>query len=262
MNVGEVRVAEDTDFALLKVLLTRDEGWDCEYKSGNTTVCSRPTDPSNFRMIRLKTTFTDLSADTLYDVLHDPAYRKIWDKHMLESKDLGCLNPNNDVSYYSIKCPAPVRNRDFVLQRSWLQTPKEYYIINHSVFHKSCPRKHGFVRGTSFLTGFLISPNGKGCELGYVTHSDPGGKLPTWVSNKISSVLAPKLIKRLQKASKKYEEWKKVNNPDWKPWLYPEQMEKRVKLDDCVRNDDEGSEASTPEDESDLCMDQLNINDD
>ena len=28
---------------------------------------------------------------------------------MLESKDLGCLNPNNDISYYSIKCPAPVR---------------------------------------------------------------------------------------------------------------------------------------------------------
>ena len=28
-------------------------------------------------MIRLKTTFTDISADTLYDVLHDPVYRKV-----------------------------------------------------------------------------------------------------------------------------------------------------------------------------------------
>ena len=30
-----------------------------------------------FRMIRLKTTFTDITADTLYDVLHDPVYRKV-----------------------------------------------------------------------------------------------------------------------------------------------------------------------------------------
>ena len=96
-------------------------------------------------MIRVKTTFTDITADTLYDVLHDPVYRKVshddrreilspdnpppplqtWDKHMLCSRELGVLNPNNDVSYYALQCPPPVKNRDFVLQRSWLQTPQE-----------------------------------------------------------------------------------------------------------------------------------------
>ena len=35
---------------------------------------------NNFRMIRLKTTFTDITADTLYDVLHDPVYRKVTHK--------------------------------------------------------------------------------------------------------------------------------------------------------------------------------------
>ena len=94
-------------------------------------------------MIRLKTVFSDVKPETLYDVLHDPDYRKVeigqiwtlcknmeigklritiwpifqtWDKHMLESKELGMLNPNNDLSYYAIHCPAPVKNRDFVLQ--------------------------------------------------------------------------------------------------------------------------------------------------
>jgi len=257
MQVGEVRIAEDTDFALLKVLLTRDEGWTVEYQSGSTKVSSRAMDPSTFRMIRLKTTFKDVDADTLYDVLHDPDYRKTWDKHMIESKDLGCLNPNNDISYYSLKCPTPMRNRDFVLQRSWLQTPKEYYIINHSVFHKSYPRRNEFIRGVSHLTGFLITPLDKGCELGYVSHSEPGGRLPTWITNKLSSVLAPKMIKKVHKAASNYRNWKKLNRPGWKPWLMPEQMDNRISLQDCVREND--SDVSTPEDESELRENDLHL---
>merc|ERR1712180_503546 len=101
---------------------------------------------SQFRMIRLKTVFSDVKPETLYDVLHDPDYRKTWDKHMLESKELGMLNPNNDLSYYAIHCPAPVKNRDFVLQRS-------------------VPPKKGFIRGISYLTGLLVTPvAGGGCE--------------------------------------------------------------------------------------------------
>ena len=80
---------------------------------------------NHFRMIRLKTVFPDVPADTLYDVLHDPVFRKTWDKHILSSCELGVLNPNNDLSYYALHCPAPLKNRDFVLQRSWLQTSQE-----------------------------------------------------------------------------------------------------------------------------------------
>ena len=60
------------------------------------------------------------------------------------------------VSCLSVSCPAPVKNRDFVIQSSWLQTPGgDYAIINHSVFHRERPGRKGFVRGTSFLTGRL-----------------------------------------------------------------------------------------------------------
>lgn len=260
MNVGEVRIAEDSDFALLKILLTRGDGWELEHTSGSTKVWTRPAENSSFRMIRLKTTFSDISADTLYDVLHDPLYRKTWDKHMLSSRELGVLNPNNDISYYALHCPPPLKNRDFVLQRSWLQTAQEYYIINHSVHHRDYPNQKTFIRGISHLTGFLVTPiDQKSCYLGYVAHSDPGGHLPSWVTNKLSSILAPKMIKRLHKACLNYVAWKRLHNPGHKPWLYPEQVtENRIRISDCVQISRETSGDSSPmEDESSLSESDL-----
>ena len=32
---------------------------------------------------------------------------------------------------------------------------QEYFIINHSVFHKQCPRRKDYIRGVSHLTGKL-----------------------------------------------------------------------------------------------------------
>jgi len=47
----------------------------------------------------------DVSAETLYDVLHDTHYRKKWDSHMIETYDIGRLTVNADVGYYSCEQP-------------------------------------------------------------------------------------------------------------------------------------------------------------
>ncbi len=56
MDVGEVRVAEDRDFELLKIYLQRNDGWRLEYERGDTAVWTRtPPDlnGSAFKMIRV-----------------------------------------------------------------------------------------------------------------------------------------------------------------------------------------------------------------
>lgn len=55
------------------------------------------------------------------------------------------------VLFFSVKCPPPLKNRDFVTQRSWLDLGAEKCIVNHSVNHKVNNRKDLFQATLYFL---------------------------------------------------------------------------------------------------------------
>ncbi|CAK9806100.1 START domain-containing protein 10 [Anthophora quadrimaculata] len=255
MDVGIVKIAEDKDFETLKQLYDDNNNWRLDYNKPDLSVWTKSVPGISFRMVKIRTCFSDVLPETLYDVLHDPEYRKIWDTHVIESKDIGFFNPNNDIGYYSMACPSPLKNRDFVLQRSWLDTGMEQLILNHSVFHKDYPPRKQFVRATSYLTGYIVRPsrNGDGSELGYVSHTDPHGKLPVWLVNKVTQIFAPRMVKKLHKASVAYPNWKLFHNPNYKPWHFPEQIASpRIRIEDCVKSVEERNSKNHYVDESEL----------
>lgn len=100
------RIAEDSDFDQLKKLVDDPEGWIKELDKADTKVWTRPIDGCSFQMVKIQTVFPDITSETLYDVLHDPDYRRVWDTTCLESLEIGLLNVNNDVGYYASKCTA------------------------------------------------------------------------------------------------------------------------------------------------------------
>lgn len=54
MDVNEVRVAEDKDFEVLKIYLSRNDGWVLDYEQGQTSVWTRQASESDFKMIRVR----------------------------------------------------------------------------------------------------------------------------------------------------------------------------------------------------------------
>ncbi|XP_038113791.1 START domain-containing protein 10 [Culex quinquefasciatus] len=234
------RIAEDSDFDALKRLVDDHDGWTLELAKSDTQVYTRPVPGCNFNMVKIHTEFGDVTADTLFDVLHDPDYRKVWDSHMLASHEIGVLNVNNDVGYYAMSCPPPLKPRDFVLQRSWLDTgPQgEQMLLSRSVPHKNFPPKKGYVRAMSYITGFVLQTNGNsktGCLLKYVAHCDPQGTLPPWLVNKVTHTLGPRMVKDLKKAALGYVAWKQQQPHLRKPWRFPEEINgPRISIEDCL----------------------------
>uniref|UniRef100_A0A1I7W586 START domain-containing protein n=1 Tax=Loa loa TaxID=7209 RepID=A0A1I7W586_LOALO len=101
-----------------------------------------------------------------------------------------------------------------------------------------------------------------GCEVTYINHSDPKGKIPPWLTNHLTKVIGPKFIKKIHKACLKYEHWKQDNCPNWKPWIYPEQQMNfmRINLSECQPRMYNTNEAVSGIDETGIACDSIDAN--
>jgi len=218
-ELPEPKVVTDADFDDFINACNTDEGWEVCFDKDGTKVWDQKVANSDINIVKVRATFKDINAVTLYDVFHDAEYRREWDENMIDGHEFESLDNNNDIGYYSIKTPAPLTNRDFVNQRAWRIKDNTYVIKNHSVKYPACPPKKGFIRARSIRTGYyVLALEGGGCVLTYLTQADPKGNIPSIISNMVTRKLAPKIIEKIEKASKGYPEWKQKHTPESHPW--------------------------------------------
>jgi len=229
-------LASKEDFDSFRAAVDSTEGWRNVVDKAEVKVWDKATD-SALNVVKMWASLKDIPASLAYDVLHDPDYRKDWDNNMAEGYNICVLDPYNDVGYYAGKSPFfAISGRDFCNQRSWFVSADktEYIIMNHSVIHKDCPEKKGFVRAWSHRTGYLIRvdpKDEKSCTILYMTQTDMKGSIPYWAVNQAMKMFAPNLVSNLQRVSPGYTEWKDKHDPEKKIWLSnePYQWEKKDK---------------------------------
>jgi len=211
-------IATDDDFDSFAEQLLNDAPWDLVVDKDDVKVWDQKQEKSDINKVKLRVTFKGVDPLVLYDVFHDPKYRRVWDENMVDGYEFEQLDANNDVGYYAVKCPNPLSNRDFVNQRSWRVKGDQYIIFNHSVKYPACPEKKGFVRARSLITGYMVTKIEGGCVLNYMTQSDPKGHIPSVLSNSVTKKLAPQIVQKIANAAKGYPEWKAKNDPESHPW--------------------------------------------
>jgi len=222
-NFPEPKIATDEEFDKFIKAAENSEGFEQKYDKNGIQIWSKESKDSRINLVKMRTIFEDIQPEVVYDVLHDPDYRKVWDDHMIEGYEIEKLDKNNDVGYYSARFPTGISNRDFCNERSWRVRDGEWVIMNHTVKHPKMPERRGFVRANSILTGYYLKyfnpEQKKGTILVYLTQTDLNGWIPAWLINKATTTLAPSISERLRVVCREYPEWKKKNNPETKPWL-------------------------------------------
>jgi hypothetical protein len=79
-------------------------------------------------VLQIRGDYSDVTAATLYDVIHDPVYRSTWDPNILEGKEICRIDNCNDIGYYASKYRNLSTQRDEVMLFATL--------LNHLWFSK------------------------------------------------------------------------------------------------------------------------------
>lgn len=119
MKVGEIFFPDDNDFQRFKTECTTDQDWTVCYNKSDCRVATKKNQLSPFDVIRvnfdsirfiwifhdvffskIQTDLNGISADLIYDVIHDGKYRSTWDTAMLNGYEICTVTPNSDIGYY------------------------------------------------------------------------------------------------------------------------------------------------------------------
>jgi len=133
----------------------------------------------------------DIEPDVVLYNIVDLDFRSRWDKllaDMVVLEEGAC-----DMLYFVLLVPV-VTNRDCVVYRrvEVSESPEEgqsYRILQRSTIHPRKPEQTGAVRAEMHIGGYLIqkSPGSHTTRLFVAVMSDPGGSVPKWIINAVTS---------------------------------------------------------------------------
>ncbi len=174
------------------------DAWTQRKAEAGVTISSRPSAGSPINDIRSEA-HMKTSMDSMISLMRDYSARPRWDSMCGEIKVLK-QETTAETVYVHMKMPWPVTDRDLVMRVEWKQDPVTGVVSQHAYgTPDAAPPVEGRVRMTSFNNDWTFTSMNDGTiAVDSIAHADPGGGMPTWMINKLSSDAPLQAMKKMK----------------------------------------------------------------
>ncbi len=193
--------------------------WRLDKDENGIKIYTRAVQGSPIREIKGEV-MIDASLDSIMAVFNDLAHYPSWNHQCTKVKLLKSVNVSERYHYQNINMPFPVADRDLLIHAKTIQSGDKVYVHLNAVPNfcknsilKACDavNQSKNIMVNKLKGVYELTPNKKGgVKVVWTQHTEPAGKLPSWlVNNLLIDVPFNTLLKlRKQATSKQYKDVK------------------------------------------------------
>lgn len=189
--------------------------WKLKKETDNIQVMSADVPQSEFDAY-LAVTVINASTDDLVSIIRNPSTCSEWVYRCGQSYRYDQVDPNVDLVYTSSKMPFPVKDRDTLARITWNEDPttKVVKAVGIATSDILAPKKK-HIRIENATVIWELTPLADGTtRVRTFGHADPGGELPIWLTNQMTTEVPVKTLNGLKKlvAEKQQQTAQTYNN--------------------------------------------------
>ena len=166
-----------------------DAGWKLKNKKENITIYTRDVPDSNLKELKMSSN-AKTSLAGFVALITEIETNPDWINGNFSVKKLEQKGSERQYNRTTIDFPFPVSDRDLIGFASVSQNPNNKSVTIRSVaVPDAYPEQDGYVRIPMFLSRWELTPKDNGeVAINYFLRSDPGGRIPAWVTNMLLDV--------------------------------------------------------------------------
>lgn len=160
------------------------EGWHLKKDAEGIKVYTSTVADGNVKAIKVVCTI-NATVEQLVALLLDAKAHEQWVYSTKRSYELKKIDAGHQIYYSEVSMPWPLANREIVVDLRINQRPNSKVITVKSIAVAGyVATNKNIVRVTLSDVSWTVTPiNENVLKIEYVAHADPGGSVPSWVSN-------------------------------------------------------------------------------
>lgn len=185
--------------------------WEIKTQKEGIIVYSRDLPNSNLKELKMTSTATS-TLSAFIAILEVIQTNPDWLDGSFEVTRLEEKPNGEKINRTIIDFPFPVSDRDLISSAKITQDADTKVVTILSEAVKGVQKtSDDYVRMPLFLSQWVLTPDGNGqINIEYFLRSDPGGNIPNWVTNMLSSVGPFKTFKAIKENLKNYQQEKRA----------------------------------------------------